>query len=381
MTCANCRTSRRQQPKLITPSLTLHRMWVGDVVSLCRTGDVVLFSSKRSASNITKYFTGSDWDHVGMVIKPTPTDAFLFEWGAGLYASELHERLTEYAELDARFIAIRQLKLSSAHRAYVERQMETIVDRLFRSRAGLNVGVPVGQVIKAARKQYFGRIVSRKEVKVDDVQFLFCSKTVAVVYKAAGIVAPNRNAADFLPKHFDEGYEHWLDLQKGASLGPLTHLTFESPNLRAALDGVLNVCRSPFAGLDMVVQASLEIVGLPNANDEERAARLVQKFVLVLIARRELTRRKRQMAEQALASKTDAEHAFADFLSMRDATPAGSALAHAAGETELALISTPNAAGAKFTPPAHGTAAERTALLRQLAAEERPLDMTASEFL
>lgn len=110
-----------------------------------------------------------------------------------------------------------------------------------------------------------------------------------------GIVAANRIAADFLPKHFGAGYDQWLDLKNGATLGPETHVTFESEGLRAAVDSVLSVVKSPFAGLDMVMQATLKnLAGVPDHDDRDHAARVVQRFVLVLLARRELARRRRR---------------------------------------------------------------------------------------
>ena len=35
------------------------RAWVYDLASQVKTGDIILFSSKHSASNITKFFTAS----------------------------------------------------------------------------------------------------------------------------------------------------------------------------------------------------------------------------------------------------------------------------------------------------------------------------------
>ena len=62
----------------------------------------------------------------------------------------------------------------------------------------------------------------------DDLHSLFCSKVVAVTYKACGLLSPNRVASDFLPKHFSEGHEDFLDLQQGASLEPHTPLSLNA---------------------------------------------------------------------------------------------------------------------------------------------------------
>merc|ERR550514_1941598 len=42
------------------------------------------------------------------------------------------------------------------------------------------------------------------------------------------VLAPNRISSDFLPKHFSQQYDGYLDLQKGAMLGPELPINFES---------------------------------------------------------------------------------------------------------------------------------------------------------
>ena len=72
-----------------------------DTLSLyARTGDIVLFSSKHRASNITKFFTNSIWDHVGLVVRPNSSrkTAYLIEWSGSLCASPLTQRLTDCAQ-------------------------------------------------------------------------------------------------------------------------------------------------------------------------------------------------------------------------------------------------------------------------------------------
>ena len=61
---------------------------------------MLYFSSKHTTSNITKYWTGARWDHIGVVVKPSPNKAYIIEWGNGLFACELVDRLNEYAELE-----------------------------------------------------------------------------------------------------------------------------------------------------------------------------------------------------------------------------------------------------------------------------------------
>ena len=48
---------------------------------------------------------------------------------------------------------------------------------------------------------------------VDNLETLFCSKLIACVYKEVGILGKHRKSSDFLPKHFSEEYDEYLDLQ------------------------------------------------------------------------------------------------------------------------------------------------------------------------
>ena len=51
-----------------------------------------------------------------------------------------------------------------------------------------------------------------KEVS-DDLETLFCSKLIAAAYKDIGLIAKHRQTSDFLPKHFCQQYDDYLDLQ------------------------------------------------------------------------------------------------------------------------------------------------------------------------
>ena len=86
--CARCRASAPQEPMPQKKPV-----WVNELTMHVRTGDIVLFSSKNHGANLTKFFTNSWWDHIGVVVKPMAGRAYLVEWGGGLFASELVERL------------------------------------------------------------------------------------------------------------------------------------------------------------------------------------------------------------------------------------------------------------------------------------------------
>ena len=88
------------------------------------------------------------------------------------------------------------------------------------------------QVLRAAKLQNSSKDLNSNEAVVDNLEELFCSKTVAVCYKAAGLIAPQRDASTFLPKHFSIDHDKFVDLQGGASLGPEIDISFEPKSVR-----------------------------------------------------------------------------------------------------------------------------------------------------
>jgi len=248
------------------------RTWVHDLPAKVHTGDVVLFSSKHNASSITKFFTSSGWDHIGIVVKPSATQVFLLEWGGGLFVCPFVDRLVEYYEGDGRLITLRQLQLG-AHRSRIEDQMEEFVDMLLRSGLGSNGAVPINQALKAVQKQHGAE--KGGDAVVDDLENLFCSKTVAVCYKSVGLIAPNRDASLFLPKHFSARHDDFSDLQGGASLGPEIDISFEPKQIR---------------------QFTLALLALADGTDnkKKRAAVVIGNSARRWLARTELARRRKQ---------------------------------------------------------------------------------------
>jgi len=211
----------------------------------------------RAASNITKFFTGSEWDHCGMVVRPKPTMCLLVEWAGGLFISNLVERLTEYYIEDGREIVLRPLVLRGGERARKEAELEEYVRELFINNRGSNTIVPVGEVLSAARKQVF--FLSDTDDKEDDLDVLFCSKTIAVCYKRIGLIPLRRRAADILPKHFSREHERFLALQGGAKLGPEFAVSFEPHILRQAVLAFFGVTQQHASRHAREVRAALAI--------------------------------------------------------------------------------------------------------------------------
>ena len=205
---------------------------VRDLESSVHTGDIILFSSKHAAAHVTKCFTASTWDHCGLVVKFGHRHVFVLEYAGGVYLYPLFTRLYTYYAVQGRVITLRRL-LPGQDRAEMQRKVERFVRNV------LGKSPPsIPELLTAFLKQehYIQAFIDklaggdnreRPEVQ-DDISTMFCSKLMAAIYKDVGLLAPHRAAADFMPKHFSAQYDDYLDLQKGAMLGPELPINFDS---------------------------------------------------------------------------------------------------------------------------------------------------------
>ena len=105
--------------------------------------------------------------------------------------------------------------------------------------------------VRCAAAEFANPCGSTTEV-TDDLDTLFCSKTVAVCYKHAGLLPSSTDAADIFPKHFSAPFDGHMNYQLGARLGPHVDISFEPPALRKAslmLRGVISLDRRAQAAL------------------------------------------------------------------------------------------------------------------------------------
>ena len=206
---------------------------VRDLESSVRTGDIVLFSSKHAAATVTKFFTASTWDHIGLVVKFGAKHVFILEYAGGVYLYPLFTRLYTYYAVQGRVICLRRL-LPGQDRAEMQKKIELFVRNVL-GRSPPSINEMVMAVLKQAavvpRLPGSSSSSSSNESAddvVDSLETMFCSKLIAAIFKHVGLLAPHRASADFLPKHFSAPYDGYLDLQKGAILGPELPINFES---------------------------------------------------------------------------------------------------------------------------------------------------------
>lgn len=87
----------------------MHLSKIGDVAGV---GDVVLFKCNTTLSQLQRKVTRSEWDHVGVVVRPDPSNVlYLLEaTGEGVSMYPLEVRLRSYSFEFAKYMALRKLR-------------------------------------------------------------------------------------------------------------------------------------------------------------------------------------------------------------------------------------------------------------------------------
>lgn len=170
------------------------------------TGDLILFHNKHLASQATKVFTMSQWDHIGIVLRWADNELKLFEAtsnGVGLY--KLKARL-EFLHKNTK-MAVRRLQVERT------RDMVFHMDEFIQQMRGRHYKKRFGVLVKAA-------ISNEKErgTEDQDLSSVFCSELVVAAYQRMGLVSDKFAAKGFLPKDLADKDNKALSLLNGASL-------------------------------------------------------------------------------------------------------------------------------------------------------------------
>ena len=132
-----------------------------------------------------------------------------------------------YYAIQGREIVIRRLKTTEP-RSEMQQQVESFVKSVLGQKPP-----SVEEMVMAVLKQgpalnaFLSHLRGSKEIE-DDLSSLFCSKLVAAVYKHVGLIRRDRAAGDFLPKHFSQEFDGYIDLQGGASLSNEVPISFDA---------------------------------------------------------------------------------------------------------------------------------------------------------
>ena len=187
------------------------------------TGDIILFSGKGGISNTIKWFTGSDWSHVGMAMRLPRYDLVL------LWESTTLGDIKEY-DSDKLVNGVRLVVLSEAVKKYdgkiVVRHLDiecsdAMLDALWRFRDQVRGRPYERNKLELIRSAYDGVWGENTE----DLSSIFCSELIAETYQVMGLLPETPASNEYTPNDFSTDATEPLRLLKGAALGneiPLT---------------------------------------------------------------------------------------------------------------------------------------------------------------
>ena len=168
---------------------------------LLKTGDLVLFSGKGGISEGIKWFTGSRWSHIGVVMRlPDQFDAVLL-WesttlgtAADVFSGRI-EKGVMLVPLSARLrnyrgeVAVRMLSVQD--RSPVIRAASVVREKYKRTPYERNYW----ELFRSAYDGLFGQ--NRR-----DTSSLFCSEAVAELYQAAALLPGDPPSNEYTPEDF-----------------------------------------------------------------------------------------------------------------------------------------------------------------------------------
>ena len=142
-------------------------------------------------------------------------------------------------------ITIRQLNLSGLDRLELEAKLEAFAHQLLTDPAREDNNVfPLDDVAK----QFFTRGIRQSEPVDDNLSRLFCSKTVAVMYKHIGLLSKEVDTIRVFPKHFGRKYDNLMRYE-GGKLGQEVDISFEPKTLRGITSALLHLPKSAWGAL------------------------------------------------------------------------------------------------------------------------------------
>lgn len=171
------------------------------------TGDIVLFHNAHFASQATKVFTRSQWDHVGVIVRWRDNELKLLEvtsQGVGLY--KLSARLAFLATNTK--MAVR--RLLGVRRTPA---MLYAIDEFIQQMRGRHYKKRLGVLVKAALRDEKDGSSSEQ-----DLSSVFCSELVVAAWQRMGLLPDSLAAKGFLPRDLADKENKDLPLLLGATL-------------------------------------------------------------------------------------------------------------------------------------------------------------------
>ena len=186
---------------ILSKPKSIHISKIQEVVN---TGDIVLFKSKNSLSGLQRIATGTNWDHIGIILQRTEALYDIIEaTGDGVQMYPLINRLEVYNQTLMSEIAVRQL--SGNIPATFSKDLENFFDKV--------EGKPYELTTK--------KILFKESLTdYEDRSGYFCSELVAAAYEECGLLNVGKDDVNkFWPVAFAPGGHFERSLNSGFELG------------------------------------------------------------------------------------------------------------------------------------------------------------------
>ena len=205
-----------------TPSRGGRAAFADRLASTLREGDIVLFKGHQIHDAAIRCCTGSEYNHVAIVVN-NGGELELFEASAaGVMCVPLEFYINSYywSHMSKQFykVVVRHLTTQSGRgvsreqRAALVRYQEEMMGRKFK----LNALTYMQALLAVPHKE--------------DMSSAFCSQLVAGAYKRMGLLPPEPAATSYFPRSFSQHARTALPLTEGVKLGKeLTMIFEESP--------------------------------------------------------------------------------------------------------------------------------------------------------
>jgi hypothetical protein len=194
--------------------------------STLREGDVIMFKGKHMHDSVIRCCTGSEINHVAMVVRTHTGELELFEAGAlGVAQIPLEFYINSYywSHMSGLFHKVVVRQLYTKHGRGLPRQLRAELMRYQDEMLGRKFTInPV---------QYMRTLLSIPHK--EDMTTSFCSQLVAGAYKRMGLLPEEPAATTYLPRDFTSGLGARLPLTDGARLGRERTLVFDNTPLHA----------------------------------------------------------------------------------------------------------------------------------------------------
>lgn len=192
-----------------------------ELLPIARTGDLVLFHSQDTLSEVIEKATGGDYSHVAMIIRPDPkAPPQLWEESGIALSPDPDSKTTPMhkgAQLGDLQSTVEAILAYHDHPNYRRLDFERTPEFEAAVQDVITTceGVPFGSIPQMAEHWLEGHFL---EIAAPETQ-MFCSQLVALTFQRAGLLGTEHVPNWYSPSSFGSGH-HGLHLLQGATFEP-----------------------------------------------------------------------------------------------------------------------------------------------------------------